>query len=172
MNAHLMPRPVTLAVLPLLLAACERQPVAPDRVSSPQFQAIRSETTTILTFVDDPSDCTANPKIGEVLLFSGQLTYLEHTTTSGSGNTDVSWYLIYDPAVHLVGQTSGTVWMIDPTSTHPTGHDNTHGDGLSSQGMGDENYTSANGAHLHLSEVDRLTLNANGNITATRDPVW
>lgn len=165
-------RPSSLILLPVLLAACERQPVAPDQAAAPQLQATHSEFTTTFDFVNDPADCTANPKIGEVLLFTGQLTYVEQTTTSGSGNVDVRWYLIYDPAVHLVGQTSGTVWMIDPTSTHPTGHDNFHGDGLSSQAKGDEHYTNANGAHLHLGEVYHLTVNANGNITATRDPVW
>jgi len=165
-------RPLSLTLLPLLLAACDKQPVALDQDASPQFSATRSQVTSTLTFVDDPSDCTANPRIGEVLLFSGQLTYVENTTTSGAGNANVTWYLIYDPGVHLVGQTSGTLWMIDPTSTHPTGHNNAHGDGLSSQGMGDENYTSAAGAHLHLHEVYHLTVDANGDVTATRDPVW
>jgi hypothetical protein len=165
-------RSLSLTLLPLLLVACERQAVAPDRAVSPQFAATRGEFTTTFDFVDDPADCTANSRIGEVVLFTGQITYVEQTTTSGSGNVNVTWYFIYDPAVHLVGQTSGTVWMIDPTSTRPTGHDNTHGDGLSSQNMANEHYTNATGGHLHMIGNYHLTMNANGNITATRDFVW
>ena len=55
---------VSFTLLPLVLAACERQPVAPDRAAAPQFQATRSEVTNTIGLVDDPSDCTANPKIG------------------------------------------------------------------------------------------------------------
>ena len=57
-------RPLSLILLPLLLAACDGQPVASDRVVSPQFEAIRTEVTNTIDFVDDPADCTANPKLG------------------------------------------------------------------------------------------------------------
>jgi len=165
-------RLLSLTLLPLLLVACERQPVALDQMVSPQFEATHGEFTTTFNFVDEPADCTANGRIGEVVLFTGEITYVEHTTTSSFGNVEVRWYFIYDPAVHLVGQTSGTVWMIDPTSTHPTGHDNSHGDGLSSQNTANEHYTNANGAHLHLIGNYHLTVDANGKITATRPFVW
>ncbi len=165
-------RPLSLTLLPLLLVACERQPVAPDRRGTPLFEATHAEFTTTFNFVDDPADCTPNSKIGEVVLFTGQITYVERTTTSSSGNVDVRWYFIYDPAVHLVGQTSGNVWMIDATSTHPTGHNNVHGAGSSSENLANEFYTNVNGAHLHLRGNYHVTVDANGNVTATRPFVW
>lgn len=165
-------RALSLTLLPLLLVSCEWQPVAPDRGVSPQFQATRGEFTTTFSFVDDPADCTANPRIGEVVLFTGTITYVEQTTTSSSGNVNVTWYFIYDPAVHLVGQNSGTVWMIDASSTRPTGHDNIHGNGLSSQNLANEHYTNANGDLLHMRVNYHLTVDANGNITATRPLEW
>jgi len=167
-------RPFSYLAIPmaLLVAACDGQPVAPERGVSPEFTATHGEFTTTFNFVDDPADCTANSRIGEVVLFTGQITYVEHTTTGSSGNLDVRWYFIYDPAVHLVGQTSGTVWMIDATSTHPTGHNNVHGAGSSSENLANEFYTNVNGAHLHLIGNYHLTVDANGNITATRPFVW
>lgn len=161
-----------LMLLPMLLVACGGQPVAPDRVGPPRFAATHGDFTTTFSFVDDPADCIADSKVGEIVLFTGQITYVERTTTTSSGNVDVSWYFNYDPAVRLVGQSSGRVWMIDATSTHPTGHNIVHGDGLSSQSLANEFYTSASGGHLHLNGNYHLTQNANGTITATRDFVW
>jgi len=161
-------RCLSLTLLPLLLVACERQAVAPDRTDTPQFAATHGQFTTTFSFVDDPADCTANRRIGEVLLFTGQLTYVERTTTTSSGNANVSYYYIYDPAVHLVGQTSGTVWMIDATSTRITGNYNVHGDGSSWEDLLNEFYTNVNGAHLHLISNYHVTVDANGNVTATR----
>jgi hypothetical protein len=167
-------RPLSYLTIPmaLLVAACEGPPVAPERGVRPQFEATHGESTTTFNFVDDPADCTANSRIGEVVLFTGQITYVERTTTTSSGNANVSWYFIYDPAVHVVGQTSGTVWMIDATSTHPTGHSNVHGAGSSSENLANEFYTNVNGAHLHLIGNYHLTVDANGNIAATRPFVW
>jgi len=161
---------LSLTLLPLLLVACERQPVASDPRATPLFAATHGEFTTTFNFVDDPADCTSNNRIGEVVLFTGQVTYVERTTTTSSGATNVSWYFIYDPAAHLVGQTSGTVWMIDATSTHPTGHYLVHGDGSSSEDLANEFYTNVNGAHLHLRGNYHLTVDANGNVT--RPFVW
>lgn len=166
------PRRCLFLTIPLLLVACERQPVAPDRVVPPRFAATRSEVTNTIDFVDDTSDCTANPKIREILLFTGHLTYDVYTTTSASGNVDVTAFFTYDPAVHLVGQTSGTVWMIDAARTHPMFHDNFHGAGESYENAGTEYYTNADGAWLHLRVNEHLTLNANGTVTVTRPFVW
>jgi len=165
-------RPLSLILLPLLLAACDGQPVASDRVVSPQFEATRSEVTNTIDFVDDPADCTANPKLGEILLFTGHLTYVVRTTAASSGNVDVTAFFTYDPAVHLVGQTSGTVWMIDAARTHPLFHDNIHGVGESFENITNEYYTNANGARLHLRANEHLTVNANGTIAVTRPFVW
>src|SRR2546422_4718969 len=65
-------RPLSLSLLPLLLVACERQPVAPDQALRPQFRATHSEITGSFTEVDGPADCTADPRIGEIVLFTGQ----------------------------------------------------------------------------------------------------
>ena len=160
--------PLTL----LLLVACERQPVAPDHTVRPQFQATRSEVTGTIAFVDDPADCTANPNIGEILLFTGQISYVQRTTTTSSGNVDMTLFLTYDPAIHLVGQTSGTVWMIDAARTHPVIHDNIHGVGESYQGTATEYYTNANGVELRLQGNQHVTVNAKGTIVVNRPLVW
>src|SRR5438552_2731001 len=125
-------RPLSYLTIPIavLVAACEGQPVAPERGVRPQFEATHGEFTTTFNFVDDPADCTANSRVGEVVLFTGQITYVERTTTTSSGNANVSWYFIYDPAVHVVGQTSGTVWMINATNTQPIFILLVHGNGL------------------------------------------
>jgi hypothetical protein len=165
-------RCLPLTLLPLVLAACERQPVAPDRVVSAQFEATRSEVTGTIDFVDDPADCTANPNIGEILLFTGQISYVQRTTTTSSGNVDMTLFLTYDPAIHLVGQTSGTVWMIDAARTHPVVHDNIHGVGESYQGTATEYYTNANSVQLRLKGNEHMTVNANGTVVVARPLVW
>ena len=172
MQKNPAPRLLPLTLLALLLAACERQPVAPDRVASTLFEATRSEVTGTIDFVDDPSDCTANASIGEILLFTGQISYVQRTTTSSSGNVDMTLFLTYDPAIHLVGQTSGTVWMIDAARTHPVIHDNFHGLGESYQGTATEYYTNANGGQLRLKGNEHYTVNANGSPVVTRPLVW
>ena len=162
-------RLLSLTLLPLLLVACERQPVAPDRGVSPQFRATHSEITGTIDFVDDPADCTANPRIGEIVLFTGQVNYVLRATTTPSGNVDTTVTFIYDPAVHLVGQTSGTVWMLDPTNTRGIFTFLVHGNGLVTMDSEHEFYTNAAGAHLMLHGTYHVTVDANGNVTASRD---
>jgi len=167
-------RPLSYLSIPmvLLVAACERQPVAPDLTVRPQFGATHSEITGFFEEVDDPADCTANPKIGEIVLFTGRINYVLRTTTTPAGNVDTTLKFIYDPAVHLVGQTSGTVWMIDPTNTRPIFILLVHGNGLVTQNVGQEFYTNAAGAHLLLVANYHVTVNANGNVTVSRDFVY
>ncbi len=165
-------RSVPLTLLPLLLVACERTPAAPDHVIGPAFQAIRSEVTNTIDLVDDPSDCTANPRIGEILLFTGRITLAVRTTSASSGNVDVTAFATYDPAIHLVGRTSGTVWMIDAARTHPMYHDNVHGAGESFEGVTNEYYTNASGAQLHLRNNVHLTVTGQGRIALERPLVW
>lgn len=165
-------RRLPLTLLPLLLVACERQPVAPDPAVRPQFQATHSEITGTIEEVDGPADCTANPRIGEIVLFTGQINYVLRATTTPSGNVDTTLKVIYDPAAHLVGQTSGTVWMINPTNTRPIGIFLVHGNGLVNKIAEHEFYTNAAGAHLLLMVNYLVTVNANGNVTASRDFVY
>ena len=165
-------RHFSITVLPLLLVACERQPTAPDQAVRPQFQATRSEITNTIDLVDDPSDCTANPRIGEILLFTGRITYLVRTTTASSDNANVMVFFTYEPAVRLRGQTSGSVWMIDAARTHPTYHDNVHGAGESFEGVTNEYYTNASGAQLHLRNNVHLTVTGQGTVALDRPLVW
>ena|SRR6266850_465599 len=163
--------PVTL--LPLLLVACDRQPVSPDRGVRPQLQAIRSEITGSVNLVDDPADCSANPRIGEIVLFTGTINYVLRATTTPSGNVDTTLKTFYDPAAHLVGQSSGTVWMIDPTNTHPIGITLVHGNGAVNRVTINEFYTNAAGAQLPLKVNAQVTVDANGNVRVGRgDWVW
>ena len=165
-------RGLSLTLLPLLLFACERQPVAPKRALGPQFEATRSEVSHTIDFVDDPADCSANPRIGEIVLFTGRLTYVANTTTASSGNVNMTVFFTYDPAVHMVGQTSGTVWMIDAARTHPFYHDNLHGAGESIEGPTNEYYTNANGARLNLRNNVHLTVTGQGTVAVDRPLVW
>ena len=165
-------RVLPFSLLALLLVACEQQPVAPDRAVRPQFAATRSEITGSFEEIDGPADCTANPRIGEVVLFTGTINYVLRATTAASGNVDTTLKFIYDPAVHLVGQTSGTVWMIDPTSTRPVFILLVHGNGLVTQNAEHEFYTNAAGARLVLLVNNHVTVNANGNVTLSRDPAY
>jgi hypothetical protein len=165
-------RPLSLTLLPLLLVGCERQPVAPDRVVRPQFAAIHGEITGFFEEIDGPADCTANPRIGEIVLFTGRINYVLRATTTPSGNVDTTLKFFYDPAVRLVGQTSGTVWMINPTNTQPIAIFLVHGNGLVNKINEHEFYTNAAGAHLLLMVNYQVTLNANGNVTASRDFVY
>ena len=165
-------RHLSLTLLPLLLVACERQPVSPEPVAAPEFQATRTEVTNIFDLVDDPADCSSNPRTGEIVLFTGRISILVRTTTASSGNVDVTAFATYDPAVHMVGQTSGTLWMIDAVRTHPFYHDNFHGAGESFEGVTNEYYTNASGAQLHLRNNVHLTVNRNGTVAVDRPLVW
>jgi hypothetical protein len=155
-----------------ILACDPPAPTAPpqDRaVLRPQFEATHSEITGTLDFVDDPADCTANPRIGEIVLFTGQVNYVLRAITTPSGNVDTTVTFVYDPAVHLVGQTSGTVWMIDPTNTRGIFTLLVHGNGLVTMDSEHEFYTNAAGAHLMLHGTYHVTVDANGTVTASRD---
>jgi hypothetical protein len=167
-------RPLSYLTIPmaLLVAACERQPVAPDLTVRPQFGATHSEITGSFTEVDGPADCTADPRIGEIVLFTGQINYVLSAITTPAGNVDTTLKFFYDPAVRLVGQTSGTVWMIDPTSTRPVFILLVHGNGLVTQNAEHEFYTNAAGARLVLLVNYHVTVNANGNVTVSRDPAY
>jgi len=168
--------PAVIAGLSFQVWACD--PVAPTTSlqnqpgTSPQFAATHSETTGFFEEIDDPADCTANPRIGEIVLFTGRINYVLRATTTPSGNVDTTLKFIYDPAVHLVGQTSGTVWTIDPTNTRPIFILLVHGNALVTQNVGQELYTNVAGAHLLLLANYHVTVNANGTVTASRDFVY
>ena len=167
-------RPVPYLAIPitLLVAACERQPVAPNQALGPQFQATHSEVTDIFDLVDDPADCTANPRIGEVVLETGHIAVVVRTTTASSGNVNVTGFMTYDPSNYMVGQTSGRVWTIDAARTHPFFSDNVHGAGESFQAVSDEYWISANGVQLVLRVNTHLTMNANGTVAVERPLVY
>ena len=161
-----------LLLLSLVVVACERQPVAPDRLSSPAFAATRDIVTGSVDLVNDPADCSANPNLGEIVLFTGRINVRFVATTTPSGNVDTLLKTFYDPAAHLVGQTSGTVWMINPTATHPIGITLVHGSGSVNRVTIDEFYSNAAGAHLMLKVNAIVNVDANGDVRMSRDFVW
>ncbi len=165
-------RPLSLTLLPLLLVACERRPLAPDPAVRPEFAAIHSEITDFFEEIDGPADCTANSKIGEIVLFTGRINYVLRTTATPSGNVDTTLKFFYDPAVHLVGQKSGTLWMINTTNTQPIALFLVHGNGAVNKINEHEFYTNAAGGHLLLVVNYQVTLNANGKLTVSRDFVY
>ena len=166
------PLPYLAISIALLVAACERQPVAPDQPVGPQFQATHSEVTDIFEFVDESTDCTANPKIGEISLFTGRVTRVLRTTTASSENVNETGVFAWDPATHMVGQTSGTVWMIDLARTHALFHDNVHGAGESFDAVDYEYYTNASGAGLRTNIHWHLTVTGNGTVALERLGPW
>jgi len=165
-------RPVFLALLPFLLLACERQPVAPNQAVRPEFAAIRSEITGFFEEIDGPADCTANPRVGEIVLFPGRINYVLRALTTPSGNVDTTLKFFYDPAVRLVGETSGTIWMINTTNTQPIALFLVHGNGAVNKINEHEFYTNAAGGHLLLVVNYQVTLNANGDVKVSRDFVY
>ncbi len=162
--------PMTL--LSLLLVACERQPLAPAPLVKPEFAVVRNQITGTITEIDGPADCTADPRVGEIVLFTGQITFVLTATTTPSGVVDTTGKFNYDPAVHLVGATSGRVWMIDTTNTNPILIFHGNGDGSVTRVSEHEFYTSAAGTRLMLHVNFLLTVNANGSVTASRDWVY
>jgi len=166
------PLPYLAIAITLLVAACERQPVAPNQALGPQFQAAHSEVTDIFDLVDDPADCTANPRIGEVVLETGHIAVVVRTTTASSGNVNVTGFMTYDPSNYMVGQTSGRVWTIDAARTHPFFSDNVHGAGESFQAVSDEYWISANGVQLVSRVNTHVTMNANGTVAVERPLVY
>jgi hypothetical protein len=171
--ARLLISPTVIAALSFQVWACDSMAPTASRQDpigvSPRFAATHSEITGTLDFVNDPVDCTANTRIGEIVLFTGQVNYVLRAITTPSGNVDTTLTFFYDPAVHLVGQTSGTVWMIDPTNTRGIFTLLVHGNGLVTMDSEHEFYTNAAGAHLMLHGTYHVTVDANGNVTASRD---
>lgn len=161
-----------LTLLPLLLLACERQPLGPDPSLRPEFAGTRTEITDFFEEIDGPADCTANPRIGEIVLFTGRINYVLTATTTPSGNVDTTLKFFYDPAVHLVGLTSGTVWTINPTNTQPIAIFLVHGNGAVNKINEHEFYTNAADRHLLLAVNYLVTVDANGTVTASRDFVY
>lgn len=155
-----------------LLVACEQQPVAPDSVVRPRFGVTHSETTGFFEEINGPADCTANPRIGEIVLFTGRINYVLTATTIPSGNVDTTLKFSYDPAIHLVGATSGTVWMIDTINTRPIFILRVHGDGSVTKDSEREFYRNSAGANLMLHVNFLVTVNSNGTVTASRDFVY
>jgi hypothetical protein len=165
-------RCLPFTLLPLLLAACARQPVAPDRVAQPEFAAIRSEITGTIMEVDGPADCTADPRVGEIVLFTGEINYVLTAITTPSGVVDTTGKFMYDPAVHLVGAASGRVWRINTTNTNPSFIFHANGDGSVTKVSEREFYTNAAGGRLMLRVNFLFVVNANGTVTASRDWVY
>ena len=97
---------------------------------------------------------------------------MQYTTAASSGNSSTTAFATYDPAVHLVGQTSGHLWMIDAARTHPTYHDNFHGAGESFESVINEYYTDSSGAKLHLRSNGHLTITGQGTVALDRPGVW
>jgi hypothetical protein len=151
----------------LLVVACGRQPVAPDHALGPQFQATHREVKNTYDVLEDPADCTAPPLISEIVLFTGV-----SRTWASSGNVNVTAFFTYEPAVHLVGQSTGTVWMIAAARTHPMYHDNVNGASESIEGPTNEYDTKASGAQLNLRNNVHLTVTGQGRVALDRPLVW
>ncbi len=98
-------RKITFLLVPLLLLACDRQPVAP--VTSPELAAADVGWTETTFNEDYIYYC---PCLGEDMRFVGTTTVREHVVTKPDGTArshHLSWYA---SDWQMIGQVSGDVW--------------------------------------------------------------
>lgn len=110
-------RCLPLTVLPLVLLACERQPVAPDQVLRPEFAATSGGASSTWTrgsiLVDGTGfiDC-----LGEDAHFFGEELFILHQVTSASGVTQSFFQFSpitpSGPQFSLQGLTSGRLYQL------------------------------------------------------------
>lgn len=103
---------LAFVIAPLLLFACDREPVAPE-IAPPLFSATHGEF--VIEGTDDFTDYVpcANDGLGELLQWSGPFRVTFRTVTSPSGNE--LWKNVGSETLdgYLVeGVTSGDVWTI------------------------------------------------------------
>jgi len=160
-------RPLSLTLLPLLLAACEQPPVAPDQAPGPSFQAA-SEWTRASFSYDFPGVFVACR--GETMHFYGEVPYKMHEVTTASGGYNYFFQLSpatpASPPYYGVGETSGKVYLyknggpLNESFHLAAGEVHTY--------LDRETYVAENGDRLSVDRTFHITTNANGQLTVDR----
>lgn len=110
-----------VVLVPLLLLACDREPVAPD-VAPPLLSAAHGEFVAegYENFTDYVS--CANGGLGESIHWSYSFRITISTVTSASGNELWKWKEVEHPYGYLAeGVASGDVWTILPDESRIVG---------------------------------------------------
>lgn len=151
-----------IVLVPLLLLACDREPVAPD-IDPPLFSATHGEF--VAEGTDDFTDYVscANDGLGESLHWSGPWRLTVSTVTSNSGNELWKWKGVgYLDGYTVEGLTSGDVWTILRDESRSIGlrHFQDNGN-LVAIGVWQERYENQDGDRMFLQTTLHFTL-ANG----------
>jgi len=99
-------RRILLALVPVLLLACERQPVAPDAAVAPAFAATHT-TSNSFDFFFTATEYL--PCAAESVYVAGNIHYLVRQTLTPSGHYSFAW-LGQPQGLKGIGRTSGTIY--------------------------------------------------------------
>ena len=155
------------ALVVCVAAACADAPLAPSEMSAavPQFAAATSTTSTIVPFATVTFVPCANGGAGEAVLLTGNLHVLLHTTISNSGNAHFKVH--FQPqGVSGVGLTTGDNYQ----GTGVTQPEANFNDPLPVTRTFINNFRiigQGTGNNLLVHQNAHLTINANGEVTAT-----
>jgi len=157
-------RRIALALVPLFLLACDREPVAPGIDPAPTFAATH---TTSNEFEVPFSETLQAPCLGEDVYVDGVIQEVITETYSTSGNYSFS-YLGHPQGLRGVGVTSGLVWRFTGATVYtiyvqPDGfpYTETFVDRFHVVGPG--------GSQYYLKELYKVTINGVGDHVVTID---
>lgn len=163
-------RRVALLLVPLLLLACDREPVAPapDEGLTPLLKVDRQDSADPYDLDWDPpyEDCAT----GEDMQNHGIVLVYVRETTTPSGNVTTHGWVDYDAfdGVTLEGLTSGDVWTLT------NGH-NPFGEVIKDNGsyllhyQWSESYSHPDGRKLHINLKGHVKVDNDGNVTIDRE---
>ena len=165
-----------VVVLALFVAvSCDQQPVAPqvNEVSAAESGALFSATTTTSNIripISDAGDVPcADGGAGEVVLLTGTLHILSHTTTDNRGGLHIKMH--FQPqGIIGVGQSTGDTYRANGVSQWTTNvlglpFTDTFVNNFLMIGPGRDN-------NLMVHEILHVTINANGEVTVVVDNSW
>jgi hypothetical protein len=103
---------LALVIAPVLLLACESEPVAPDP-PTPSLSATHGELVFEGTDDDPGYNPCANDGLGETVHWLGDYRITIETVTSNSGNEHWRYKAFEYPGEYrMTGLTSGDVWIV------------------------------------------------------------
>jgi hypothetical protein len=100
-------------LVPVLIPACGREPVAPAVGPAPEFAATTSWTRASL-FLNFPHLGGPSTCVGEYWTAFGEVPYRMHEVANASGGYSYFYQFLpvtpVTPQFKLIGETSGTIW--------------------------------------------------------------
>jgi hypothetical protein len=160
-------RRLTLTLVPLLLLACGREPVAPSAAARPSYSAISNWTRASL-FLNNVVDVTC---LAESVTFSGEVPYTLHQVTSAGGPSGYTYRFVpvtpNTPQFSAVGKTSGTTYWY--RNGLPYNETFRNGPGQVLQLKWHETYVAENGRdRLYNDGSLHMTTSPNGELVVNR----